>query len=745
MIPRFPFNRRPKRRAVFLKQAPAQVSVELLENRILLAADLLNQRLPAFEASTDEADSILKGRQVQIEVDANRNSLTMRGVSAFEFFGVDLETGEGVVPVIFRGQKQSDGSRLEGTLEMPIIVEENDDGSVSVFLNRKTKDDFIGSSLNLASEFEQFITSEIRKTQGDESFFFSQFEFDARFEIGLGGVEEFLFLGTKELGKAGAIINGIPDLALVGDTVSGTLVFNSVLSPLIGQDDEIEVTIDFGDGTTQQHQVSRGISSVLSLEIEHIYDEPGDYVITVDGIITPSAVGGGSSQNFLRTEAPITILPITLVPVEGTEGADTISVEERNGDLIVNVNGVEQNHGPVDRVDGVAIDAKGGDDDVSVNLTQALGGFIFQANLGSDADTLTATGDLTGPTTLNILGQRGADLVDLSGVTLIDPEQAAKILVDLGFGDDTFIGGDFDETIFDSQGEDTVTSAGGNDTLRIGAGDVGAAFEKQNNLIDLGGGKNSLVIENAQADIEIFGGDLTPPSGGAADVVLLITVGPGSSAPIGTYEFKGLDVIDVLQQSNELFVNLFGEIGLEEVTINGSPENDTVNVQGFKGATATTGVSFNGFGGNNSFIGSPGNDSATAENGDNNFEGRDGDDSFRVGIGNNTIDHGLGDDSITMAVGAKGLPTILSLGDGFNLGPNDDVDTLTFTFPTTFTVDPVNPDQAATFDDTLTVDLSSFVGQQIGENTTIENNNAFISALQDIENVTIDPELNVEI
>ncbi|MCA9072603.1 MAG: hypothetical protein KDA84_26955, partial [Planctomycetaceae bacterium] len=219
MIPRFPFNRRPKRRAVFLKQAPAQVSVELLENRILLAADLLNQRLPAFEASTDEADSILKGRQVQIEVDANRNSLTMRGVSAFEFFGVDLETGEGVVPVIFRGQKQSDGSRLEGTLEMPIIVEENDDGSVSVFLNRKTKDDFIGSSLNLASEFEQFITSEIRKTQGDESFFFSQFEFDARFEIGLGGVEEFLFLGTKELGKAGAIINGIPDLALVGDTV----------------------------------------------------------------------------------------------------------------------------------------------------------------------------------------------------------------------------------------------------------------------------------------------------------------------------------------------------------------------------------------------------------------------------------------------------------------------------------------------------------------------------------------------
>lgn len=574
------------------------------------------------------------------------------------------------------------------------------------------------------------------------------FEFETTIQI---SNEIFFSLSSQDVLKVGADLSGVPSEVEVGDVFEieidlDPIIHNQLPSFPVGT--VVEVTIDFGDGRTASSFATTGTAERTAF-FSHAYDQAGTFTITVDGIIQRPGESGGSSADFLASCVPITVRAPNIVEVTGGGGDDDITSRIEGGNLVVSVNGVDEDFGPVAAIDEVRIEAAGGNDIVNVDVGNSVPTLPdFNVDLGSGDDLAKVSGTAAPKSKVTIFGRSGNDDVKTDKYDLAASLDTILFFINLGDGDDTFVGGDANEVVNDGRGEDIVSTGAGNDTHVIGSFDIGTPFELEINRIDLGSGTNKLQIDDIVNQLDFLGGSgnvITPPSGELAEFVAKLVDGVGSSAPQGTFEYNGLKIIEVVQQAQELFFQLTGDTNLEKVEINGSSEDDIVNVQSFTGADPMMGVAFNAFDGDNRFTGSAGDDAVTAGNGDNDFEGRDGNDSFFVGLGNNSIDQGLGDDFVAMLMGAVGLPTTLSIGDSFNQGATVDNDTLAFIKPNTPVEDPNNPGQTLTFDTNLNLDLSQFAGQTIGDNTAIANNNQFLSALQDIENVIVGSNLNFEI
>jgi Ca2+-binding RTX toxin-like protein len=217
---------------------------------------------------------------------------------------------------------------------------------------------------------------------------------------------------------------------------------------------------------------------------------------------------------------------------------------------------------------------------------------------GAGTDQLVASGNanltltdasLTGLGTASLLGMERAILTGGTGSNRLDASAfSGPVTLVGGAGNDTLIGGPRADSLNGGSGNDSLVGNGGNDTLTGGTG---------NDTLNGGAGINRLV-ESADVDFTLTNTSLS---------------GLGS---------------DVLS-------------GITRAHLTGGPSNNRLDASAFTGA-----VTLDGGAGNDTLVGSPGNDS---------LNGGDGDDLLLGGPGNDTLTGGAGRDLLIGGSGADSL------------------------------------------------------------------------------------------
>jgi Ca2+-binding RTX toxin-like protein len=284
--------------------------------------------------------------------------------------------------------------------------------------------------------------------------------------------------------------------------------------------------------------------------------------------------------------------------LNGGGGSDTYEV---TGTLANNFGGYDiyadsgNGAGEVDRIVAAA-----GSDAVDIGLTG------FSATAGIEVIDGTAT---TG--TVRLVGNSAANNFNFSGVSLV----GTNLSIDLGAGNDTFIG---------SAGSDRVLAGTGTDSLN-GAG-----------------GADTYVVSGTLASN--FGGyDIYADSGNGAGELDRIVVAAGSDAvDIGLTGFSATTGIEV---------------------IDGTATTGTVRLLGNSAANnfnfSTTTIN----GANVLIDAAEGNDTVTGSNGSDRILGGLGNDSLNGGGGNDTLQSGSGLDTLTGGGGADRF-NYTTLSDG---------------------------------------------------------------------------------
>ncbi len=274
--------------------------------------------------------------------------------------------------------------------------------------------------------------------------------------------------------------------------------------------------------------------------------------------------------------------------LNGAGGADTYVV---SGTLANNFGGYDiyadsgNGAGEVDR-----IVAATGSDAVDIGLTS----FSASASRIEMIDATTTTG------LVRLLGTTAANSFNFSGVSLV----GANLSIDLGAGNDTFIGSTGSDRVLAGTGTDSLNGAGGADTY---------------------------VVSGTLANN--FGGyDIYADSGNGAGELDRIVVAAGSDAvDIGLTGFSATTGIEV---------------------IDGTATTGTVRLVGNSAANnfnfSTTSIN----GANVLIDAAEGNDTVTGSNGSDRILGGLGNDSLNGGGGNDTLQSGSGLDTLTGGGGA---------------------------------------------------------------------------------------------
>ena len=274
--------------------------------------------------------------------------------------------------------------------------------------------------------------------------------------------------------------------------------------------------------------------------------------------------------------------------LNGAGGSDTYEV---SGTLANNFGGYDiyadsgNGAGEVDR-----IVAATGSDAVDIGLTS----FSASASRIEMIDATTTTG------LVRLLGTTAANSFNFSGVSLV----GANLSIDLGAGNDTFIGSTGSDRVLAGTGTDSLNGAGGADTY---------------------------VVSGTLANN--FGGyDIYADSGNGAGELDRIVVAAGSDAvDIGLTGFSATTGIEV---------------------IDGTATTGTVRLVGNSAANnfnfSTTSIN----GANVLIDAAEGNDTVTGSNGSDRILGGLGNDSLNGGGGNDTLQSGSGLDTLTGGGGA---------------------------------------------------------------------------------------------
>jgi Ca2+-binding RTX toxin-like protein len=296
----------------------------------------------------------------------------------------------------------------------------------------------------------------------------------------------------------------------------------------------------------------------------------------------------------------------------------------------------------------------------------------------------------------------------VTGTTL--PAGVIKLSVDGGAGDDTllgsqgadvFLGGDGNDFIFGDNGNDVAFMGAGNDVFQWDPGDGNDTIEGQDGAdsllffgsnaseniniaanggrviffrdvasvtmdlddvesIDfraLGGADNMVVGDLAGTDMTGIGLDLRGPNGGGDGAADTVTVnGTNGDDVFGAAgDAAGINVFG-LQAAVRIF---FQEQANDRLTLNALGGNDVVNATSLEADGIQ--LAMNGGLGNDTFLGSEGDDL---------INGGDGNDTALMGAGNDTFVWNPGDDNDTLE-GQSGTDTLLF--NGANVAENIDI------------------------------------------------------------------------
>jgi Ca2+-binding RTX toxin-like protein len=197
-----------------------------------------------------------------------------------------------------------------------------------------------------------------------------------------------------------------------------------------------------------------------------------------------------------------------------------------------------------------------------------LSGLLYLQNMGTILGTIEAAGQddsviNTGQISAEVILGDGSDLVDTTGGRIFGQ-------VDLGTGDDQYLGGGFAEIVLGGAGRDDLTLAGGDDIYV-------ATQQDGSDEIDAGGGLDTydgrFVALNQTIDLTTG----LARSGGDTDTILgfeRIRGGTGRDALTGDGQnntLRGQDGLDTLT-GNAGVDKLYGEVGND--ALNGGDGND---------------------------------------------------------------------------------------------------------------------------------------------------------------------------
>jgi Ca2+-binding RTX toxin-like protein len=149
-------------------------------------------------------------------------------------------------------------------------------------------------------------------------------------------------------------------------------------------------------------------------------------------------------------------------------------------------------------------------------------------------------------TTLDVIGGKGKNTIDLTGVTSAAFTGLTTVKIDGGAGNDSIIGSGLNDSILGNGGNDTINGGAGNDTLNGGAGNDNINGDAGNDVL-IGGTGNDILNGGAGNDSLSGGAGKDSLDGGAG----LDSINGGAGADTIT---KGTDNDVIVHDSHDVLV-----------------------------------------------------------------------------------------------------------------------------------------------------------------------------------------------
>lgn len=281
----------------------------------------------------------------------------------------------------------------------------------------------------------------------------------------------------------------------------------------------------------------------------------------------------------------------------------------------------------------------------------------------SSAAQLVAMGIPAGPSTPEVTGTAGADLIDTTytgdpegdRIDAGDNNGSDDDLVNALAGDDTVDAGLGTDTVNGGSGNDRLTGGAGNDVVNGGDGNDTFLAEAGNDVLSGGADADRFVIDASSGSDTIFG---------------------GQTATTGT----DTDVLDATGLTTGVTVTLSeagnGTLILGNDTVTFSAIEQILTGSGadtLSAGAATTGVVLDAGAGNDNVTGGTGDDSLTAGSGNDTLNGGLGSDTLMAGDGADAVAAGAGNDVVS---GGSGNDTIYSADGDDSITGDDGNDSL---------------------------------------------------------------------
>lgn len=409
--------------------------------------------------------------------------------------------------------------------------------------------------------------------------------------------------------------------------------------------------IDYLNGNGAADSVDAGAGDDFLGNIDGVIDtlDGGDGNDRSEGIFTDNDLDPNTSiedQAALLTVSNING-PVGLF-IDGTDGADTISVQSSNDEVTVNFNGVaitqsipalqqlldelEQGFGSVPVI---IVRSAGGDDQITFSGSGPLN---FRAEAGDGSDTI-----IGGVANERIFGGPGNDSVVAGG------------------GNDFVAGGDDVDQIFGNDGADTIDGDGNNQQLS------GDSDDSTPDTVNGGPGQDVIAYDNRS---EGFAANLVDGLVGEGDALTSmegIRGGDGNDTLTGDEGDNFLYGGDDFSFGEDLLLGLGGNDTLASVanndTFNGGDGQDVVDLSvASADLVIMLGVTSN-FIDIEHVIGGNGDDEINGDASNNSLTGGDGDDTLNGGDGNDFLFPGEGINTVSGAAGVDVVDRSDATGD----------------------------------------------------------------------------------
>jgi cyclophilin family peptidyl-prolyl cis-trans isomerase len=248
------------------------------------------------------------------------------------------------------------------------------------------------------------------------------------------------------------------------------------------------------------YTVSSGNSSIVAASVNNATGvlslTPGAAAGSTSVTVTAHDLGGGTAvDTFNVSVAPANFGTVVngLLTINGTTGADQISVGQSGGGNLAYLTGVEEAF-PIGSVNAIAVNGLAGNDLIEIGTNNGV-----SVSGGMGDDTLVG-----GPGNDTLAGGQGDDSISGGpGDDVLHGGQGNDTLAG-GQGNDQLFGGAGSNLLRGAMGDDTITGGIGPDTMLGGAGnDSFFALTATNDSIDGGVGTNTAHVA-AGADDTLF-------------------------------------------------------------------------------------------------------------------------------------------------------------------------------------------------------------------------------------------------